>query len=183
MPAPLEEWMEMPAPGPSAWLSLLPGRGMFEDLALDHVGVAVRDVDAAMERFGNSLGIHDWVRSTFSTTATYRGDLQMIGGNVATAAMGPINLELVQPTRGSWTPADVLQSRGEGLYHLGFRVTDLAEATARARAAGMHLELEASHGPTPIFTYTGSEELFGVTIELVGPRMPAQMVSAAEIVP
>jgi catechol 2,3-dioxygenase-like lactoylglutathione lyase family enzyme len=183
MSSPLDEWVPMPAPNSWAWLSMLAGRGVFDELALDHVGVAVEDVDAAMERFGARLGLHDWIRATFSTTSTYRGVEQVIGGNVATAAMGPINLELVQPTQGSWTPRDVLETRGEGLYHLGFRVPDLAAAAQRAQEAGYQVELLAAHGKTPMFTYMERDELFGVCVELVGPAMPQGMVTSTEPVP
>lgn len=178
----LDDWMEMPTPSSLAWLSLLADRGAFGELALDHVGVAVYDVNAAMERFGTRLGLHDWVLATFSIRSTYRGEEQLIGGMVATAEMGPINLELVQPTQGAWTPVDVLEHRGEGLYHLGFRVPDLAAAAERAHEAGHDIELLATHATTPVFAYTDSSELFGVTIELVGPRMPAQMVTSAEVI-
>jgi methylmalonyl-CoA/ethylmalonyl-CoA epimerase len=182
MSSPLEEWTELPAPGAAAWLTTLAGRDVLGDIALDHVGVAVRDVDEAIERFSSRLGLHDWIRSTFSTTSTYRGVEQVIGGSVATAAMGPINLELVQPTAGLWTPVEVLDERGEGLYHLGFRVPDVAVATQRARDAGLEPALLATHGTTSIFTYTDGADLLGVTVEVVGPRIPAGMVTSAEAV-
>jgi methylmalonyl-CoA/ethylmalonyl-CoA epimerase len=183
MSSSLEEWMEMPTPDSSAWLSMVAGRGAAGDLAMDHVGIAVHDVDAAMERFGAVLGIHDWVRSTFSTISEYRSVEQVIGGNVATAAMGPIKIELVQPTQGSWTPVDFLAAHGEGLYHLGFRVPDVAQAAARAHEAGLHVALVATHRTGPIFTYMEADELHGVCVEFVGPRVPAEMITSAEVVP
>jgi methylmalonyl-CoA/ethylmalonyl-CoA epimerase len=183
MSSPLDEWTHMPPSKPEAWLAMLAGRGAFGELALDHVGLAVRDVDEAMERLGAQLGLHDWIRVTFSTPATYFGEEQVIGGNVATATMGPINIELVQPTQGSWTPVDVLESRGEGLYHLGFRVPDIDAAVDRARQAGVQLALIGKHGSAPIFAYSDPDGLLGVTIELVGPRTPAQMVTSMEVVP
>jgi methylmalonyl-CoA/ethylmalonyl-CoA epimerase len=179
----VDEWFELPAlgsiPAPLP-LALLGGLG---ELRLDHVGVAVRDVDEAMQRFGRQLGVRDWTRSTFATTATYRDREQVVGGNVATATMGVINIELVQPTQGSWTPVDVLEARGEGLYHLGFRVPDVAEAARLARLAGVRVALVGTHGETPLFAYTESDDVHGVCIEMVGPRMPRTMITAAEQVP
>jgi methylmalonyl-CoA/ethylmalonyl-CoA epimerase len=175
------EWMELPPQGPIPDpVALL---GALGELSLDHVGVAVLDVDEAMSRFGKQLGIHGWVRSTFAQTSVYRGEQTRIGGNVATATMGRINLELVQPTIGSWTPFDILRERGEGLYHLGFRVPDVAEAQRRAEAAGMRVALVGVHADTPLFTYSESDDLCGVCIELVGPRMPKAMVTEATVVP
>lgn len=182
MSSPPDEWMELPAPSAAASLTMLAGRDVLGDIALDHVGVAVRDVDVAIERFSARLGLHDWIRSTFSITSTYRGVEQVIGGNVATVAMGPIGLELVQPTAGLWTPVEVLESRGEGLYHLGFRVPDVAVAAQRARDAGLEPELLATHGSTSLFTYTDPADLLGVTVEMVGPRMPTGMITSAEVV-
>jgi methylmalonyl-CoA/ethylmalonyl-CoA epimerase len=182
MTSPLQDWKEIPAPSSFAWLSPVADSGALGELALDHVGVAVHDVDAAMERFGARLGLHDWVLSTFSITSTYRGTEQLIGGKVATAAMGPINLELVQPTHGAWTPVDVLEKRGEGLYHLGFQVPDLAVAAQKAQEVGLDIELISLHASVPVFTYSDSSELFGITVELVGPRVPIKMITSAEAI-
>jgi len=175
------EWMELP---PSlearAPLKLL---GELGEMTLDHVGIAVRDVDEAVARFGREIGIHDWMRSTFATTSVYKGEDQRIGGHVATASMGFLNIELVQPTDGAWTPVDVLKTKGEGLYHLGFRVPDVAESSRRMKDAGMRVSLLGTHGETPLFIYSESDDLFGVCIELVGPRMPAGMITAAVPIP
>lgn len=184
MTAPFEEWTEMPLPAPdaAAWLSQQEDRGVFGALALDHVGVAVRDVDEAIDRFSRWLGLHDWTRATFSQTATYRGTPQVIGGTVATAKMGPIGLELVMPTQGMWTPMEVLDTKGEGLYHLGFRVADLAAALQSADEAGGTPGLVAETAGVPVFSYSNSEDLHGITIELISPRMPNGMVTSLDIV-
>jgi catechol 2,3-dioxygenase-like lactoylglutathione lyase family enzyme len=180
MSSPIDEWMELPQPDAAAWLSQLAGRGAFGEMALDHVGIAVHDIDEAIARFSASLGVHDWMRSSFATTSAYRGVEQLIGGNVALVAFGPISLELVQPTQGAWTPVDVLESRGEGMYHVGFQVPDVAAAARRASEAGLHVALVGTHRDAPIFAYMESDELHGVTVELVAPRMPQQMITAAE---
>jgi methylmalonyl-CoA/ethylmalonyl-CoA epimerase len=182
MSSPTDEWFELPPISDAAWLSQLAGRGAFGEMALDHVGIAVRDIDAAMSRFSGLLGVHDWNRSSWATVGEYRCVEQMIGGNVALVPLGPILLELVQPTRGSWTAFDALERHGEGLYHLGFRVPDVAAAAQRATDAGLHVELLGKHGEAPIFAYMESNDLHGVIVELVGPRMPVQMITAADLV-
>jgi methylmalonyl-CoA/ethylmalonyl-CoA epimerase len=175
----VQVWKELPPVDALAWLSPMAGRGALGELALDHVGVAVYDVEAAIDQFSFRLGLHDWQISTFSTTSTYRGEDQVVGGKVATAAMGPINLELVQPTQGLWTPVDFLEKRGEGLYHLGFRVPDLAAAARRAQEAGLDCELLAIQDEDPVFTYTDPDDLLGITVELVGSRIPAAMITSS----
>ena len=178
-----DEWMELPIPHESAWLSRAPGRGVLGNLAIDHVGIAVRDVDAAIDRFSTLLGLGDWSRIEMSTTVTYRGNEQVVGGIIAVASMGPINLELVQPTHGSWTPVDVLETLGEGLYHLGFRVADVDTTTRLAADAALHAAEVGHHDGQPIFTYTEGGDLHGVCLEFVAPRMPNVMFQKFEHVP
>jgi methylmalonyl-CoA/ethylmalonyl-CoA epimerase len=166
------DWMELPPPD-AARARLM---GAIGECVMDHVGVAVRDVDAAIARFKTLIGVNNWGRSRFRQDASYRGEKTVIGGNVATASLGPINVELVQPTEGSWTPFDFLRDRGEGIYHLGFRVPDVAAAWQRCEAAGLRVALIGVHAGNPLFTYSDDDDLFGVCVELVGPRMPRGMV-------
>jgi len=178
-----DEWMELPMPKESAWLTRPHGRGALGDLALDHVGIAVRDVDEAIDRFSTLLGLHDWSRTEISTTVTFRGVEQNVGAIIAVASMGPIDLELVQPTHGSWTPVDVLDKLGEGLFHLGFRVTDVGATTHLAEDAALQAADVGMHGDEPTFTISDGGDLHGVCLEFVAPRMPKAMVTSFEHIP
>jgi catechol 2,3-dioxygenase-like lactoylglutathione lyase family enzyme len=144
--------------------------------------MAVLDLDVAIEKYSAWLGMHDWTRAVFATDGEYKGVRQRVGGNVATAALGHFRVELVQPTLGRWTPVDVLETRGEGLYHLGFRVPDVAAAAQRASEAGYPVALYGVHHDVPIFAYLELEALHGVCIELIGPRMPEGMVTETRVV-
>jgi len=176
-----DEWMELPPVSEHAQLSQLPGRGALGELALDHVGMAVHDVDAAMRRFTDLLGLHDWSRIVFEGTANCRGVEQPVGSIIAVAKMGPVSLELVQPTHGDWLPAEVLKTSGEGVYHLGFRVADVAASARRAEDVGLHVANTGLHeGAPPFFAYTDGGDLFGLCLEFIAPRMPTSTFKAFE---
>jgi methylmalonyl-CoA/ethylmalonyl-CoA epimerase len=150
---------------------------------LDHVGLAVRDLDDAMARYRGLLGLSNWMRVGFDTAVTWRGEEGEIAGNVATAAMGAIRIELVEPTRGDWTAAEWLETRGEGIYHLGYTVTDLPATLDRLAALGVVPELLGHDAGTPIFAYLDPEPMCGVTVELVGSHLPQRWIDAAVQIP
>lgn len=175
------DWIELPPPGIANLIAGLPGRGVLGELALDHVGIAVRDVEEAVERFSALLGLHDWKVSTIEMPVEFQCAEQLTGARIAYGQMGPIQLELVQPTKGSWTPADFLEKRGEGMYHFGFRVPDVAAAIAGAEGAGLRIgTLGVDQGGPPLVAYTEPDDLFGVSLEFVGPVFPQSMLKSFE---
>ena len=180
MNVPADEWMLLPELGLEAQLSQHPGRGALGELALDHIGMAVYDVDVAMRRFTDLLGLHDWSRVVFEGTADCHGVCQPVGSIIAVAKMGPVFLELVQPTHGQWTPSEFLEKSGEGVYHLGFRVPDVAATAARAEDAGLHVATTGLHGSTPFFSYTERGDLSGLCLEFVAPQMPTDVLKSFE---
>jgi methylmalonyl-CoA/ethylmalonyl-CoA epimerase len=155
---------------------------MLGDLAVDHVGIAVHDVEQAAERFSALFGIGNWVLTQFGCAARDETGEHRIGGSTAVATLGPIAIELVQPTQGRWTAVEVLERAGEGLYHIGFRVSDLPAALEAARAAGLRVELVGLGGDEPIFAYLAGASIHDSRIELVGPRVPDDLVTRARVI-
>ena len=97
---------------------------------LDHVGIAVSDLQASLAFFKDVLGLHvessedvasQRIRATFVNTGTSTFELLE-----ATAADSPI--------------ARFLEKRGPGMHHVALRVDDIEAALAqlRARAATRH---------------------------------------------
>ena len=135
-------------------------------LGIDHVGIAVADLDAAVEQYRAALGappVHrERVGSQGVEEVLFRvGDsyLQLLG------ALGPE------------TPVGrFLDKRGEGVHHVGYRVTSVAAALERLRALGVPLIDEAprpgSRGTTIAFVHP--KGFRGVLVELVQepPRAP-----------
>lgn len=126
---------------------------------IDHVGIAVRDLEAAVEHYRRAFGIDPAHRETvedqgveevlFRAGTSY---IQLLG------ALGPD------------TPVGrFLERRGEGVHHVGYRVDDVAAALARLRDQGHRLVDETprpgSRGTMVAFIHPRA--FAGVLVELV----------------
>ena len=130
---------------------------MFSEL--DHVAIAVRDLDAAIAWYGDAFG------ATVAHREVVAGD----GVEEALLQVAESYIQLLTPTRADSPVGRYLESRGEGLHHVGYRVDDCAAALAAAVAAGARAIDSAprpgSRGTTVAFIHPKSA--FGTLIELV----------------
>lgn len=130
---------------------------MFSEL--DHVAIAVRDLDAAIA----------WYRDAFEAPVVHRETVDSDGVEEALIAVAESYVQLITPTRPDSPVARYLDTRGEGIHHVGYRVPDCAEALASARAAGARAIDAAprpgSRGTTVAFLHP--KTAFGTLIELV----------------
>ncbi|HLI25051.1 MAG TPA: methylmalonyl-CoA epimerase [Acidimicrobiales bacterium] len=126
---------------------------------LDHVAIAVRDLDAAIAWYGDAFG------ATVAHREVVAGD----GVEEALLQVAESYIQLLTPTRADSPVGRYLESRGEGLHHVGYRVDDCAAALAAAVAAGARAIDSAprpgSRGTTVAFIHPKSA--FGTLIELV----------------
>jgi len=126
---------------------------------LDHVGIAVHDLEAAIAYY----------RDTYGATVTHRERIELDGVEEALIAVADSYIQLLCPTRPDSPVARFLERRGEGLHHVGYRVDDCATALASVRAGGGALIDEAprpgSRGTTVAFVHP--KGAFGTLIELV----------------
>jgi methylmalonyl-CoA/ethylmalonyl-CoA epimerase len=100
---------------------------MFE--ALDHVGVAVSDLDAAIDLY----------EGTFGMPLVHRETVDEQGVEAALLDIGDSHVELLQAT-GPDTPVGRFVARsGEGLHHVAYRVADIDAALAGLREKGVRL--------------------------------------------
>jgi methylmalonyl-CoA/ethylmalonyl-CoA epimerase len=100
---------------------------MFE--AVDHVGVAVEDLDAAIALYSEGLGMPLQHRETVAEQ----------GVEAALLGVGESHVELLRPL-GEETPVGrFIAKRGPGLHHTAYRCADVAEALGRCRANGLRL--------------------------------------------
>lgn len=95
---------------------------------LHHVGIIVRDLDEAVERY-RQLG--------FGEPARF--DVPEQGVQVVSYVAGPGYLELMTPTNPDSGVARFLERRGEGLHHVAYAVPDIEAALARLAAEGFEL--------------------------------------------
>ena len=127
--------------------------------AIDHVAVAVHDLEAAIAYY----------RDTFGAEVTHREVVERDGVEEALLAVADSYIQLLTPVRDDSPVAKSLATRGEGLHHVGYRVDDCAAALARVKAEGHRVIDEeprpGSRGTTVAFVHPKSS--FGTLIELV----------------
>jgi methylmalonyl-CoA/ethylmalonyl-CoA epimerase len=126
---------------------------------IDHVGIAVHDLDAAIAYY----------RDVYGASVSHRERIELDGVEEALIAVSDSYIQLLCPTRPDSPVARFLERRGEGLHHVGYRVDDCAKALDSVRAGGGALIDEAprpgSRGTTVAFVHP--KGAFGTLIELV----------------
>ncbi len=96
---------------------------------LDHLGIAVRDLTAAMATYGAGLGLTDWEII----------DLPERSMQVAVGRVGDTLLELITPTSPAAAFSKFLDERGEGIHHIAYEVDNLEAVLAQLEASGVRL--------------------------------------------
>ncbi len=126
---------------------------------IDHVAIAVRDMDAAIE----------WYAQTLGARIAHRELVEHDGVEETLVAVAESYVQLVSPTREDSAVAKFLATRGEGLHHVAYRVEDCAEALEAVRRAGNRVVDEVprrgSRGTMIAFVHPKSS--FGTLVELV----------------
>jgi methylmalonyl-CoA/ethylmalonyl-CoA epimerase len=128
---------------------------------IDHLGIAVHSLEKARLFYENVLGLvcekEELVASQQVRTAFYR--------------VGEVHVELLEPTAPDSPIAKFLETRGEGIHHVGYQTDDIQGQLARAAAAGCRLIHE-----TPITGAGGKQVAFlhpksslGVLTEFCSP--------------
>jgi methylmalonyl-CoA/ethylmalonyl-CoA epimerase len=131
----------------------------FELTDIDHVGIAVDDLEIAVERYRRLLGVEPVLRERVPDQ----------GVEEVLFAAGSSYLQLLG-SLGPETPVGrSLATRGPGLHHIAYRVPDIVSALEHLRAGGAQLIDEAprpgSRGTSIAFVHPRSME--GVLVELV----------------
>jgi methylmalonyl-CoA/ethylmalonyl-CoA epimerase len=134
-------------------------------LGIDHIAIAVRDLDGAAKTWSRLLGLpavdHEEVTAQQTMVAFVRMP--------AHSSEQPAAVELLSPMKGNAGLTKFLDKRGEGLHHIAFAVSDIREAIARLKAAGVRLIDEA---PRPgacghLVAFIHPKSMNGTLIELV----------------
>lgn len=126
---------------------------------IDHVAIAVTDLDAAVA----------WYQAMFGATVAHRECIESDGVEEALIQVADSYIQLLAPTAADSPVARFLERHGEGLHHVGYRVADVASALARLHSEGARV-LDAtprpgSRGTTVAFVHPKAS--FGTLIELV----------------
>ncbi len=126
---------------------------------IDHVAIAVNDLDAAIAYYA----------ATFGATVAHRERVDSDGVEEALLKVADSYIQLLTPTRDDSPVALYLKKKGEGIHHVGYRVSDCAEALRSVKEHGGRVIDEAprpgSRGTTVAFVHP--KGAFGTLIELV----------------
>jgi methylmalonyl-CoA epimerase len=126
---------------------------------IDHIAIAVKDLDAAIE----------WYRDVFGATVAHRETVEAEGVEEALVKVAESYIQLTRATRPDSAVGKFLEKRGEGVHHIGYRVDDIEAALKALTDQGGQVVGEAprpgSRGTTVAFVHPKSA--FGTLIELV----------------
>lgn len=126
---------------------------------IDHIAIAVRDLDAAIAYY----------QEAFGAQVHHREVVDSDGVDEALVKVADSYIQLTAATRDDSPIAKFLEKRGEGLHHVGYRVDDCAAALEAMVAAGAtpidKAPRPGSRGTTVAFMHPKGS--FGTLIELV----------------
>lgn len=128
-------------------------------IEIDHIAIAVRDLDAAV----------DFYQRAFGATVAHRETVESDGVEEALVKVADSYIQLTAATRPDSPIAKAIEKRGEGLHHVGYRVDDCQVALDAMVAAGAtpidQAPRPGSRGTTVAFVHP--KGAFGTLIELV----------------
>jgi len=126
---------------------------------IDHVAIAVNDLDAAIA----------WYEDVFGASVVHREVVDSDGVSEALIKVADSYIQLLTPTRPDSPVAKYLEKKGEGLHHVGYRVTDCEAALASLRGAGARLidEVPRPGSRGTMVAFVHPKTAFGTLIELV----------------
>ena len=128
---------------------------------IDHVGVAVEDMDGALALYRDSLGM----------SLAHRETVEQQGVDAALLDVGEGHVELLAPLGPDTPVGKYLAKRGPGIHHVAYAVEDIDAALEELRGAGLRLIDESPRvgirNSRVAFVHPGA--LAGVLTEIVQP--------------
>lgn len=126
--------------------------------SIDHLGIAVRSLDQALEFYTRQLGMSVAMRETVEQEKV----------RVAMLPAGESRIELLEPSEEGSAIARFLDKRGEGLHHVALRVPDLTAAVERLKSAGARILNEPKRGAGGhLYVFVHPVSTGGVLLELI----------------
>ncbi|MBX7212408.1 MAG: methylmalonyl-CoA epimerase [Thermoflexales bacterium] len=127
-------------------------------MRLDHLAIAVPDLDAALAFYRDGLGL----------TCARVEDVEREGVRIAFLPVGESEIELLQPTRQDTGIVKWLAKHGPGMHHVCLEVGDIQAAMARIqRAGGEMINPEPVRRPEgTLYAFVHPRSTGGVLIEL-----------------
>lgn len=162
----------------------------FLDNGITQVALVVEDLDRTVENYWKLFGIGPWHFYTYCRPLvkemSYYGESADYKMRIALSYFGPTRIELIEVMEGDTLHQDFVEQHGYGVQHFGLLVDDMEEVIAMAKAAGFRMIMDGSgFGPDGDghYAYLDTEELLGVTLELISRpsrRHPPEKIFPAE---
>lgn len=129
---------------------------------IEHLGIAVRDLNAAIPLYEKLLGVACYKREEVESEGVITAFFQTSVNKV----------ELLQATREESAIAKFIASRGEGLHHVAFAVKDIHEEMQRLRSEGFRLlnEHPKEGADNKLICFVHPKDAGGVLMELCQER-------------
>ncbi len=126
-------------------------------MKIDHVAIAVNNVDEAAKEYQKAFGIKDVEFETIETE----------GVRVAILHLKDSRIELMEPTRDDSPIKKFLSSRGEGLHHIALETDSIEGEVTRMKGCGVRFlgEIRPGSRGTKV-TFIHPKSLHGVLAEL-----------------
>ncbi|CAM3030946.1 methylmalonyl-CoA epimerase [Skermania piniformis] len=134
--------------------------------AVDHVGIAVADLDTAVRWYADNLGLVETHRETNEAQGVVEAMLAAPGAPAGAAAV-----QLLAPLDADSTIAKFLDRSGPGLQQMAYRVRDLDAVCEHLRGQGVRLLYDVPRGGTAgsRINFIHPKDAGGVLVELVEP--------------
>lgn len=138
--------------------------------AIDHVGIAVPDLEAAKKWYHDHLGMIVLHEEVNEEQGVVEAMLSVRG-----APVGSAQIQLLAPLNEKSTIAKFIDTRGPGLQQLAYRTSDIDALSERLREQGVRLLYEAPRRGTADsrINFVHPKDAGGVLIELVEPSADA----------
>jgi methylmalonyl-CoA/ethylmalonyl-CoA epimerase len=143
---------------------------------IHHVCIVVHDLDRTRAYY-ESIGVGPWY--DYAKGEPYI-ELELPNPKAtmrySCVDLANIQIQLCQPGPEDSPQRRFLESRGEGVYHLGFDVEDRGAAEAAGRAMGLGIVSRGRRADDTGFCYFDTREHAGVTLEIrsaTGPAKPS----------
>ena len=131
--------------------------------AIDHVGIAVADLDAAIEHYTSAYGM-TCVHQEVNEEQGVREAMMSVGDSGS-------YLQLLSPLNPDTTIGRFLDKSGPGIQQMAYRVDDIDEVSEHLRSQGMRLLYDAPKSGTAgsRVNFVHPKSAGGVLVELVEP--------------
>jgi methylmalonyl-CoA/ethylmalonyl-CoA epimerase len=134
-------------------------------LGIDHVGIAVPDLDEAIEFYATTFGLR-CVHEEVNEEQGVREAMLAVGDS-------DHRIQLLAPLTPESTIATFLEHKGQGIQQLAYRVSDIAEVSAILRDRGVRLLYDAPRRGTANsrVNFIHPKDAGGILVELVEPAI------------